>query len=153
MSVDRIVDGARPLAPDELTRFRELHARRRRSEPVAYILGEREFYGMRFSVNQHVLIPRPATEILVNVALARTREQHLFGRALDVCTGSGCVAISFAKERPTWQVSGRTIQVTEVTEIDQEMGSVDVGVAVEVEGEAQADGSILASEIEVEDIR
>lgn len=104
--VRMIVDSARPLAPEELTRFRELHARRRRSEPVAYILGEREFYGLRFSVNQHVLIPRPDTEILVNVALARTRERHLFGRALDVCTGSGCVAIAFAKERPTWLVTG-----------------------------------------------
>jgi release factor glutamine methyltransferase len=104
-----IVDSARPLAPDELTRFRELHARRRRSEPVAYILGEREFYGLRFSVNQHVLIPRPDTEILVNVALERTRRLHLFGRALDVCTGSGCVAIAFAKERPTWFVTGSDI--------------------------------------------
>jgi release factor glutamine methyltransferase len=104
-----IVDSARPLAPDELTRFRELHARRRRSEPVAYILGEREFYGLRFSVNQHVLIPRPETEILVNVALERTRRLHLFGRALDVCTGSGCVAIAFAKERPTWFVTGSDI--------------------------------------------
>lgn len=53
----------------------------------------------------------------------------------------------------TWQVSGRTVQVTETTEIDQQMGSINVGVAVEVEGEAQADGSILASEIEVEDNR
>jgi release factor glutamine methyltransferase len=104
-----IVDSARPLAPDELTRFRELHARRRRSEPIAYILGEREFYGLRFSVNQHVLIPRPDTEILVNVALERTRRLHLFGRALDVCTGSGCVAIAFAKERPTWFVTGSDI--------------------------------------------
>lgn len=104
-----IVDATRPLAPEELTRFRELHARRRRAEPIAYILGEREFYGLRFSVNQHVLIPRPDTEILVNVALARTRERHLFGRALDVCTGSGCVAIAFAKERPTWLVTGSDI--------------------------------------------
>ena len=49
-----------------------------------------------------------------------------------------------------WQVSGQTVQVTETTEIDQEMGAVGVGIAVEVEGEAQPDGSILASEIEVE---
>ena len=83
--------------------------RRRRLEPVAYILGEREFYGLRFSVNQHVLIPRPDTEILVNVALERTRERHLFGRALDICTGSGCVAIAFATERPTWHVTGSDI--------------------------------------------
>lgn len=51
----------------------------------------------------------------------------------------------------TWQVSGRTVQVTEATAIDQEMGSIAVGAPVEVEGAAQPDGSILASEIEVED--
>ncbi len=107
--VRMIVDAARPLEPDELTRFRELLVRRRRSEPVAYIVGEREFYGLRFSVNRHVLIPRPDTEILVNVAIERTRERHMFGRALDLCTGSGCVAIAFAKERPTWQVTGSDI--------------------------------------------
>jgi release factor glutamine methyltransferase len=104
-----IVDSARPLAPAELDRFKELLVRRRRSEPIAYILGEREFYGLRFSVNQHVLIPRPDTETLVNVALERTRDRHLFGRAVDVCTGSGCVAIAFAKERPTWHVTGSDI--------------------------------------------
>jgi release factor glutamine methyltransferase len=107
--VRMIVDAARPLAPDELDRFRQLLVRRRRSEPVAYIVGEREFYGMRFSVNRHVLIPRPDTEILVNVALERTRERHMFGRAVDVCTGSGCVAIAFATERPTWHVTGSDI--------------------------------------------
>ena len=53
----------------------------------------------------------------------------------------------------TWQVSGKTIQVTETTRIDQEMGALGVGVAVEVEGETQPDGSILASEVEVEDMR
>lgn len=104
-----IVDSARPLDSDELGRYRELLVRRRRFEPVAYILGEREFYGLRFSVNPHVLIPRPDTETLVNVALERTRGRHLYGRAIDVCTGSGCVAIAFAKERPTWEVTGSDI--------------------------------------------
>ncbi len=107
--VQLIVDSARPLAAEELARYRELMVRRRRSEPIAYILGEREFYGLRFSVNRHVLIPRPDTETLVNVALERTRGRHLHGRAIDVCTGSGCVAIAFAKERPTWQVTGTDI--------------------------------------------
>jgi release factor glutamine methyltransferase len=101
-----IVDAQRPLQADELARYRDLLVRRRRAEPVAYILGEREFYGLRFSVNRHVLIPRPDTETLVNVALARTHARSLYGRALDVCTGSGCVAIAFAKERPTWEVTG-----------------------------------------------
>ena len=52
----------------------------------------------------------------------------------------------------TWQVSGTTVQVTETTRIDQEMGALVVGAPVEVEGAAQADGSILATEIEVEDL-
>jgi release factor glutamine methyltransferase len=109
LQVDRvrlIVDAQRPLEQDELARYRELILRRRRHEPIAYILGEREFYGLRFSVNRHVLIPRPDTETLVTVALARTSQRSLHGRALDLCTGSGCVAIAFAKERPTWQVTG-----------------------------------------------
>jgi release factor glutamine methyltransferase len=109
LGVDRvklIIDSQRPLEEGELARFRELVLRRRKYEPIAYILGEREFFGLRFSVNRHVLIPRPDTETLVNVALARTLRLSEHGRALDVCTGSGCVAISFSKERPTWQVTG-----------------------------------------------
>jgi release factor glutamine methyltransferase len=107
--VQLIVDAQRPLQAEELARYRELLVRRRRFEPVAYILGEREFYGLRFSVNRHVLIPRPDTETLVKVSLERTLGRNMHGRALDVCTGSGCVAIAFAKERPTWQVTGTDI--------------------------------------------
>jgi release factor glutamine methyltransferase len=112
LSADRvrlIVDSQRPLDPDELARFKQLLLRRRKAEPIAYILGRREFYGLDFSVDGNVLIPRPSTESLVEVALARTRGQHMFGRALDVCTGSGCVAICFARERPTWQVVGSDV--------------------------------------------
>jgi release factor glutamine methyltransferase len=101
-----IVDSQRPLEPDELGRFKQLLLRRRKAEPVAYILGRREFYGLDFAVDTNVLIPRPSTESLVEVALARTQGRHMFGRALDVCTGSGCVAICFARERPTWPVVG-----------------------------------------------
>jgi release factor glutamine methyltransferase len=107
--VKLIVDARRPLEPDELSRFRALLVRRRRAEPIAYILGEREFYGLPFRVNRDVLIPRPDTETLVNVALARTEARHLYGRAADLCTGSGCVAIAFAKQRPTWRVTGSDV--------------------------------------------
>jgi release factor glutamine methyltransferase len=75
--------------------------RRRRREPVAYILGRREFYGRSFKVDSRVLVPRPDTEILVEIALRETRDRDLHVRALDLCTGSGCVAITLAKERPT----------------------------------------------------
>lgn len=101
-----ILDAARPLLTEELNRYKELIVRRRRGEPLAYILGRREFYGLTFQVDPRVLIPRPDSEILVDVALRRTQARALFGRALDLCTGSGCIAVSFAKARPTWQVTG-----------------------------------------------
>jgi release factor glutamine methyltransferase len=99
-----VLDAMRPLAADELSRFRELVKRRRSREPVAYILGQREFYGRTFRVDARVLVPRPDTETLVDVALARTTERSMSMRALDLCTGSGCVAITLARERPTSRV-------------------------------------------------
>jgi release factor glutamine methyltransferase len=100
-----IVEAERPLADEELGRYRDLIKRRRASEPIAYILGRREFFALPMLVDRRVLIPRPDTEILVETALQGTRERHLYGRMLDLCTGSGCVAIAFAKERPTWRVT------------------------------------------------
>lgn len=99
--IQLIVDAKRPLEGDELARLRELVRRRRAREPIAYILGEREFYGRPFRVDRRVLVPRPDTEALVDVALERTRAVSLSMRALDLCTGSGCVAITLARERPT----------------------------------------------------
>jgi hypothetical protein len=76
-------------------------------------------------------------------AIAQEDDTELDG-VVEVLPESGLVG--------TWQVSGTSVQVTEATEIDQAMGSVGVGVAVEVEGTTQPDGSIAASEIEVEDL-
>lgn len=96
-----VVDAKRPLEPSELGRFRELVKRRRQREPVAYLLGAREFFGRPFRVDARVLVPRPETEGLVEASLARTAWCSLSTRALDLCTGSGCVAVSIARERPT----------------------------------------------------
>lgn len=104
-----VIDADRPLSRDELAAYRGLHTRRRAGEPVAYLLGVREFYGRPFRVDARVLIPRPDTEILVEVALARTEACSLSLRALDLCTGSGCVAITIARERPTACVLGSDI--------------------------------------------
>jgi release factor glutamine methyltransferase len=99
-----IVDSARPLTTEELALFRDLIQRRRKAEPIAYILGEREFYGLPFRVDSRVLVPRQDTETLVETALRRTERVSQFGVALDLCTGSGCVAIAFSRMRPTWSV-------------------------------------------------
>ncbi|MBW2525314.1 MAG: peptide chain release factor N(5)-glutamine methyltransferase [Deltaproteobacteria bacterium] len=107
--VEMVIDAQRPLSPDELGGYRKLHQRRRRGEPVAYLRGTREFYGRPFVVDPRVLIPRPETELLVQVALQRTAHLRLSARVLDLCTGSGCVAITLARERPTTVVRGSDV--------------------------------------------
>ena len=99
--IQLIVESKKELEPEQLAAFRELVKRRRAREPIAYIRGQREFYGHEFRVDRRVLVPRPDTEALVETALARTRHVSLAMRALDLCTGSGCVAISLALDRPT----------------------------------------------------
>ena len=79
--------------------FAALAERRRLGEPIAYILGEREFYGLELRVTPAVLIPRPETELLVDLALARITANGAV-RVLDLGTGSGAIAVALAKARP-----------------------------------------------------
>lgn len=90
----------RPLDAREIARARALVQRRARREPVAYITGSRDFYGRPFAVDRSVLIPRPETELLVDVARARARATAStgIGRIADMGTGSGCVAVTLALE-------------------------------------------------------
>jgi release factor glutamine methyltransferase len=107
LKIDRmhvIIEPARALDEGELARYRDFIRRRRTGEPVAYIRGEKEFYGRVFHIDKRVLVPRPDTEILVETALRRTTASSMGGRYLDLCTGSGCVAVSLARERPTCKV-------------------------------------------------
>jgi release factor glutamine methyltransferase len=85
----------RALPPEAHQRFADFSARRRKGEPVAYILGRREFYGLPLAVNPAVLIPRPETELLVELALDRQ-----FDTAVDLGTGCGAVALAIKKHRP-----------------------------------------------------
>jgi len=94
-----------PLQPDELARFRELIRRRLRREPVAYILGKREFWSLPLRVTPDVLIPRPETETLVAEALkiltpAEGKDFHI----LEIGTGSGAISIALARELPAAKV-------------------------------------------------
>lgn len=87
------------LTSQQAQTFNQLVARRVTGEPVAYLIGERDFYDLTFKVTPAVLIPRPETELLVELALARVPvNQHC--RVLDLGTGSGAVAITIAKHRP-----------------------------------------------------
>ena len=80
-----------------LEKYDALLTRRLAGEPVAYLLGEREFFGRSFQVTPDVLVPRPETELLVELALEKLPPS---ARALDLGTGSGCIAITLALERP-----------------------------------------------------
>lgn len=111
LGIDRVglyLDLNRPLVDRERAAIRELVARRRDREPVAYILGYRDFYGRRFSVTPSVLIPRPDTETLVEQALACIPEGQPC-RVLDVGTGSGAIALTLAAERPMASVTGTDV--------------------------------------------
>lgn len=96
-----------PLEPDERQKMRELVKRRATLEPVAYLVGYREFFGLPFEVGPGVLIPRPDTETLVVTLLevARELEETKPLRILDVCTGSGCIAVSVAENCPRADVT------------------------------------------------
>jgi release factor glutamine methyltransferase len=92
----------------------EAHVTRRaHGEPVAYILGEKEFWSLPIEVGPAVLIPRPETELLVELALAHLPPDSP-GRVLDLAAGSGAIALAVARERPRLHVVGTDVSVAAV---------------------------------------
>jgi release factor glutamine methyltransferase len=103
-----IAHGRDPLDGEARALFNALCARRLAGEPVAYLTGMREFYGLQFQVEPAVLIPRPETEVLVDLALERIPLDRI-DRVLDLGTGSGCIALSIAKNRPLARVTATDV--------------------------------------------
>jgi len=114
LGVERLrlyLDHDKPLRQEELAAFRQTIRRRLAREPLAYITGEREFWSLGLLVDRAVLIPRPETELLVELSLAavRARDAGADGEQLpltivDVGTGSGAIAVALARELPTARV-------------------------------------------------
>src|SRR5690554_2585622 len=88
-----------PLSDDAVMQYQQLEKRRLQGEPMAYLVGHREFMGHMFQVTPDVLIPRPETELLVETAL-QALQGHAAPHVLDLGTGSGAIAISIALARP-----------------------------------------------------
>lgn len=105
-----------PLTPEERTTMRELVLRRATLEPVAYLVGFREFFGLDFEVQPGVFIPRPDTETLVVTALDIASEMES-PRVLDLCTGSGCIPIAIAANCPASRLTAVELDdsVAEIT--------------------------------------
>lgn len=97
-----IAHGDEALDEAQSRQYAALVARRTAGEPVAYITGRREFHGRDFAVTPATLIPRPETEMLVELALQRAPQG---GRVLDLGAGSGCIGVTLAAERPDLQVT------------------------------------------------
>jgi release factor glutamine methyltransferase len=112
------VNADAPISTGQEAKFRELLLRRSRREPVAYITGHKEFWSLDFVVTPAVLIPRPETELLVEVALQRVRELTSGSsvKVLDVGTGSGVISVCLAKEE----------LVTEIVAVDISPVALDV---------------------------
>jgi len=105
--------GNDPVSQESLTAFRRLIKRRQSGECTAYILGRKEFYGLEFLVNPSVLVPRPDTETLVEIAIGtgdwglgtgEERANRQSFRVLDLCTGSGAIAIALKHTMPELEV-------------------------------------------------
>jgi release factor glutamine methyltransferase len=93
-----------PVTPEQESRFRAGLARLATGEPLPYLTGRTEFYGLEFAVTPATLIPRPETEHLVEEALARIEQPGAGVTIADVGTGSGCIAVSLAVHRPAVEV-------------------------------------------------
>lgn len=98
-----LAHGERELPAAVEARYFEMTARRQRGEPVAYILGRREFYGLSLAVGPPVLIPRPETELLVELALERLAKES-DASVVDLGTGCGAIALALKRQRPRVRV-------------------------------------------------
>jgi len=114
----------RELPAQARDRFFRYVERRSQGEPVAYILGRKEFYGLELSVNPAVLIPRPETELLVELALERA-----FSSVVDLGTGSGAIALALKRARPAARVVA--VDASAAALVLAKRNAVALGLAVE----------------------
>lgn len=125
----------RPLNEIEIARFQDLVQRRMCAEPIAYLVGSKPFYGLDITVDRRVLIPRPETELLVDLALAHVRQLQQEDRAptvADVGTGSGAIAVALAVNLPGVTVYATDVSADALAVADQNVWRYGVGEQVQL---------------------
>ena len=124
--------GETSLTPPQQQQLETLLARRERGEPVAYLVGEREFWSLPLSVSPATLIPRPDTECLVELALERLPARPC--RMLDLGTGTGAIALALASERPDCAVTGVDLHPEAVALAQHNAQKLNIGNAQFLQG-------------------
>jgi release factor glutamine methyltransferase len=132
-STERFLTDAHAQAPDGfMRRYQSLVARRATREPLAYIVGVREFWGLELEVTPHVLIPRPATELIVEAVLELFPNRMAALEVADICTGCGCVAVAIAHERPAARLVAIDISEEAIDVARRNAGRHGVGARVSI---------------------
>jgi release factor glutamine methyltransferase len=109
------------LKDEQVLFFNQLFDRRLQGEPLAFILGFKGFWTLDYAVNYHTLIPRPETELLVEIALSLEFNDN--SKVIDLGTGTGAIALALASERPSWQIDATDVvhQALELAEFNRNM--------------------------------
>ena len=109
------------LSDEQIVFFNQLFDRRLQGEPLAFILGFKGFWTLDYAVNSHTLIPRPETELLVEIALSLELNDN--SKVIDLGTGTGAIALALASERPSWQIDATDAvhQALELAEFNRNM--------------------------------
>jgi release factor glutamine methyltransferase len=143
------------LTNSETEQFFSILSDLKQQKPIQYIIGETEFYGLPFKVNEGVLIPRPETEELVALIIQSLKSQELNSRVikiLDIGTGSGCIAISLAKNLPNAEVYALDVskEALKVAKANAELNNVQITfVEVDILNESTWDLEFKALEFDV----
>ena len=123
------------ISKEELERIDEFLKRRSKREPLQYILGYVDFYGLKIKVGKGVLIPRPETEILAEITIETVKREALsVMRIIDLCTGSGCLALAVAKEFPAAKVYGTDISKVAIQYAEENARTNRIGNVTFLEG-------------------
>lgn len=118
----------RPLSPDELARIKPLLLRRARHEPLQYITGFTDFYGLQLFTRPAALIPRPETEQLVEQVLHQHDEKPR--KVLDLGTGTGCIPLALKHERPEWKLCGCDISPAALALAAENAGRLELDISL-----------------------